>query len=407
MAGDAVFLYFCKDTTVGPISKALHTSFYIAGKLKFRERVATAAVSVSFVVMIVAVAVSSGFRQEIRKGISALAGDIRLESAVADFINADSPMKWSASFLDSLRAVEGVKEAVPVLYRAGIVKADTQIQGVLVKASDDRLDSLAVTIPARLASLLKIGAGDRLLTYFVGEKVKVRKFRVEAVEEGLLTNDEQLVIHAGKADLRRVNGWEEDECSSVELRVEDGWNNRKDLEEMVLKISGLLAESGGDRADLTARSSYQNFPQIFAWLDLIDNNLLLILLLMTVEAGFNMVSGLLILLFRNISTIGILKTVGMDNRSVALVFLKAASDIALRGMLYGNAVALPLCGLQWKFHLLHLDPTNYFLSYVPVHIHLPQLLGAELLSYLLIMVLLLLPCLFVSRVDPARSVRAQ
>jgi len=132
-----------------------------------------------------------------------------------------------------------------------------------------------------------------------------------------------------------------------------------------------------------------------------------ILLLMIVVAGFNMISGLLIMLFRNISTIGTLKAVGMTNRGVAEVFLRVAARIVLKGMLIGNALALGFCLLQGSTHLLKLNPENYYVSFVPVSINLPYIIVADVLAFVVIMLLLLIPCLFIAKVDPAETVRVK
>ena len=154
-----------------------------------------------------------------------------------------------------------------------------------------------------------------------------------------------------------------------------------------------------------ATAAQDRYPQLFAWLNLLDFNVLFILILMTVVAGFNMISGLLIVLFRNIPTIGTLKTLGMGDRTISAVFLRVASGVVLKGMAVGNILALLFCLIQGTTHLIRLNPENYFVSYVPVHVNLPLILGADLVSLLAIMALLTLPTLFISRVDPATTVR--
>ena len=139
---------------------------------------------------------------------------------------------------------------------------------------------------------------------------------------------------------------------------------------------------------------------------MIDFNVMIILILMTIVAGFNMISGLLILLFRNISTIGTLKSLGMTDRNISEVFLRASAVVVLKGMLIGNAVALLFCFIQGNTHFIPLNPENYFLSYVPVSVNVPWIIAADVISFIVIMLLLLIPCLFVSRVDPAKTVRA-
>ena len=159
---------------------------------------------------------------------------------------------------------------------------------------------------------------------------------------------------------------------------------------------GTLAE------DYYVTSSRQSYPQVFDWLRLLDFNVLIILVLMTVVAGFNMVSGLLIMLLRNISTVGTLKTLGMDNRSVGRLFVRIGAKAVLKGMLTGNALALLFCWIQGTWHLIPLDPANYFVSWVPVHVNLLWMLGADAAAFLGILALLWLPSRVIARHRPRR-----
>ena len=154
-------------------------------------------------------------------------------------------------------------------------------------------------------------------------------------------------------------------------------------------------------------ASVDRFGQLFDWLGLLDFNVAAILILMTIVAGFNMISGLLILLFRNISTIGMLKTLGMSNGGVARVFMLVSARLVLTGMLAGNALALLFCLIQDKTHLVRLDPDNYFVSAVPVGIDLPSILGADLIAAIAILLLMSLCSLFISNVDPSETVRTE
>jgi lipoprotein-releasing system permease protein len=140
---------------------------------------------------------------------------------------------------------------------------------------------------------------------------------------------------------------------------------------------------------------------------MIDFNVFFILLLMTVVAGFNMISGLLIMLFENTSTIGLLKSLGMTDKAIAKVFLSSSAVLTLKGMAMGNAIAILFCIIQSSTHLLKLDPVNYFVSFVPVRMNLGLVLAADAGAFIVIMLLLLIPCLFISKVDPAETVRVK
>ena len=377
---------------------------FISERLKFQGGIATVSVAISFLVIIIAVAVTAGFRTEMKKGITAISGDIQLTSPDMNYMSEDSPVLLSRTdFADSLPEV---RDRIPAVYRAGIVKSGENIHGVLFKGTPDGPDSLGVRIPDRLAKMLGLKPGDRLLSYFIGEKVKVRNFTVREIYPTVIPGDNNLIVFVGLEDMQRLNGWSTDEVSAVEVRLNSAIIGNMELASLDISTR-LLATVPEDEDVPLATTAARKFNTIFSWLDLLDLNAVLILVLMTIVAGFNMISGLLIMLFRNISTIGLLKALGMKDKKISEVFLRVASNVVLKGMFIGNLTGFGICAIQSTTHLLKLNPENYFLSYVPVQLNVPLILAADLLAYLLIMALLLIPALFVSRVDPAKTVRAQ
>ena len=375
--------------------------------------IAMVSIAISYLIMIIAVAVSSGFREDIRDGISDLAGDVQLLPADMNFISDSSPISSDLGYIGDIESLPEVREIVPAIYRAGIVKKGENIHGVLFKGvprdhGEADTVKLGVTVPSRLCDLVGIGVGDKMLSYFIGENVKVRNFVVTGTYDGIMDGTDNIVILADIEDIRRLNGWAPDEVSTLEIGLAPAYRNTPGMMAATDRIGMMiLEESSPDDDPMVATSVISRYPQIFDWLDLIDFNVLFILVLMTIVAGFNMISGLLIMLFRNISTIGTLKSLGMTDRSIAKVFLKVASVIVLKGMAIGNAVALLICGIQKWTHVLKLNPENYFVPFVPIHLNIPMIITADVLSFVVIMVLLLIPCLFISRVDPAQTVRAQ
>ena len=374
--------------------------------MKFQGKAAMVTIAVASFVIIIAVAVSGGFRHELRKGVASLAGDIQITSPYMNFIGEDHPVTLGDELETAIGSMPGVDHIVPAVYRAGIIKSGSNIHGVVFKGIPGGGDSLRVKIPERLSAMLGIGPGDRMLAYFIGDKVKARQFTVESTYDDILGSDDNLVVYAGIEDMRRVNGWDPDKASAIEVILEDNWRSSDRMEYLTDEIGAeILFGEGID--SMVATSAARRYPQIFSWLDLIDFNVLIVLVLMVAVAGFNMISSLLIMLFRNISVIGTLKAMGMTDRQISAVFLIIASSAALKGMLAGNILAFLFCIVQNATHFVKLDPANYFVSAVPVHLNALQVIGADLLAYILIMLLLLLPCLFVSRVDPAKTVRVQ
>jgi lipoprotein-releasing system permease protein len=385
-----------------------HTIF-IASRLKFRRRIVTISVAVSYFVMIIAMAVSSGFRCEVRNALSLLGGDIQLCPANLNFLDEARPVDAAPSYLPLLEEVDGVESVEPVVYRAGIVKLGDNIQGVMVKGvpSSDST-SLSVSIPRRLSEIGGIGVGDKMLTYFVGEKVKVRNFTVASIYDPAVEAEDRLVVYADMKDMQRLNGWSSDQASLLEIRMKPRYRDEANIEAATQEVGFIAyAHATDEMGDVFASSTPSRYPQLFDWLDLLDFNVLFVLVLMMLVAGFNMISGLLITLFENISTIGVFKAMGMTHGSIAKVFLVSSASTVLKGMLVGNAVAVVFCLLQDWLHLLKLDPVNYFVSFVPVEMDIVSILSVDLISFALIMLLLLVPCSFISRIDPADTVRVR
>lgn len=381
---------------------------FIAGRLCFGGNMAMVSIAISFFIIIIAVAVSSGFRTEIRNGISYISGDIRITRPDMNFAGTAEPLSMNSYALEGIDSIEGVAEVIPAAYRAGIVKNDDKICGVVFKGTKAGGDCLKVSIPSRLADILDLEVGDPILAYFVGDKIKARKFRIQSIYTSILSGDDNLLIFCGLSDIQRINGWSENEISAEEIILEGKYKNEAMIKSKTDEIgTRILIRTAKDESAPVASSSINRFPQLFSWLDLIDTNVLFILVLMTLVAGFNMISGLLILLFRNISTIGILKSMGMTDRHISEVFIRVSFVLVLKGMLIGNALAFIFCSVQGFAHIIKLNPDNYFLSYVPIHINPLLIAAADLVSFLIIMLLLLIPSLFVLKVDPAKTVRAQ
>lgn len=372
---------------------------FIAGRLRFKGRMAVVAIAISFFIMIISVAISSGFSREVRSAVSRISGDILISNSAADWYTDAYPIAGCDSIAAMAMKVPGATSAEPAVYRAGIIKDGSRIYGALFKGSRSDTASMAVRIPSSLAKTLHKQPGDDITAYFISDRVKVRRFRISSVYGNTVDTGGYMIIEASLADMQRLNGWNSDEVSAIEL-VLDG--KRYSRMEMQAK-----AAQAGMLTGLAATASTDTYRQMFDWLDLIDYNVYAIIVLMTIVAGFNMISGLLILLFRSISAIGTLKSMGMTDRSIAGVFLRVAARLAGTGMLFGNAAALLFCIIQGATKLIKLNPENYFVSFVPVEINLPAILLADAAAFMVIMLLLLIPSVFISKIDPSRTAKTE
>lgn len=397
----------------------MDASLFIGRRLRFKGKIVMASIAVSFLVMIIAVTVSSGFRHELRSGLASVTGDIQLIRPDMNYLDEGTPVDTDLSYMPVLNGMEQIDEVVPVICRAGIVKQEEDIYGVFIKgvprgtvaqydAVPDSLN-LGVAVPSSFAEVSGCREGDRLLVYFIGDRMKVRQFNVAHVYEAGVDVDGRYMIYADIEDMRRLNGWSDGQASMLEIRLKPSYRgDEASISEAADEIGFVINSHETEEDDsLISISSASRYPQVFGWLDLIDFNVLFILLLMTVVAGFNMISGLLIMLFENISTIGLLKSVGMTDKAIAKVFLSTSSVLLLKGMAIGNALALLFCLIQDRTHILKLDPENYFVSFVPVHVDMGTILLADAIAFVVILALLTIPSLFISKVDPADTVRVK
>ena len=383
---------------------------FISGKIRFKGYLTLICVAVSYLVMIIAVAVSSGFRTEIRKSLGEIYGDVRITPMEEDLATGVVSVPRHPAFLEELQQLYCVESVNPCVSRAGIVKQGDLVDGVLFKGAEDISfpDSIAfpLAIPSRLSQMLEISQGDQLTAYFVGEKTVVRKFTVCRIYDAVLSSDNQLVCMPSLPVMQRVNSWDSEQVSAFELRLKKEFRNSDDDSLCGMDIaSTVYTFSSEDEPTFISRTLSQSYPTIFSWFSFLDLNVLVLLVLMTIVAGFNVISGLLILLFENISTIGLLKAMGMTDKGIAAVFMRSAGLLTLRGMAIGNALALAFCLLQDSTHLLKLNPANYFLSFVPVHIDWSGILIADAISLIVILLLMLIPSLFIAKVDPASTIR--
>mgnify|MGYP003312340694 CR=1 FL=1 len=230
----------------------MNTSLFISKRIRFKGGLAMVCIAISYLVMIIAVSVSSGFRREIRSGISTLSGDVRLTPPNLNVLDHSRPIEKNPSYLSRVEEVEGVEAVVPAVYMAGIIKQGTDIYGVLFKAVSDGVGG--VSIPRTLAEKAGVDVGESLTAYFVGERVNARKFDVVSVYDSMIEADDKLVVYADMADLQRLGGWSSDQVSAMEIILDRlGWtavetfqtiHNYIDVNEMILRKGAVSAKAG-------------------------------------------------------------------------------------------------------------------------------------------------------------------
>ena len=396
---------------------------FISSKLDRRGNfIALFSVALSIAVMVVAICVTTGFKGRIRALTTGFSGSIVLAPPGEGPLNENHPFTEKFSYRGELEGLRFVESLSPTAFRSGVVKAGNAIHGLYFKGVDSLYDfsfysdalvdgalpslggriSSDVLISDELSALLGIKTGDRLQAFFVGDDVKARNFTVCGVFDARLEDLGRQFVLVDIRQVRRLAGWEEGESSAVEIRIKPS-KSIESARDAVENIA-MASTSEGD-PPLFALSVKQLYSNLFDWLRLLDFNVLLILLLMSLVAGFNMLSALLIILLRQTSSIGVLKSLGMTDRDVTRTYLRLSSSLVLKGLAAGNLFGLGLALLQYFTRIMRLDPESYFVSYVPIGFNIPVLILVNVGAYAVIMLLLSLTSRFISRIEPSKSIK--
>lgn len=386
--------------------------------------IAWISVGLSIAVMIVAICVVDGFKSTIRSKAEGFMGSVMLVVPGESPVNSLYPFTDSLSYIEEIKSVRGVAAVQPVAYTSALLKTDTDIDGLYLKGIDSLYDisffrnclvegslpdysgriSSDVLISRSTASRMGYGVGDALTAYFIGNEVKVRKLNVCGIFEAGIDDIDSRFAVADIRQVRRINGWGANEVSTLEIHP----SGKVDMDRLTREVEAIEFSSMDDSDPaLFVTSAKKVYGNLFDWLSLLDLNVLMILLLMILVAGFNMISAVLIILFEKIQMIGLLKSLGMTTKEVGKVFLLRSWSIVGKGLIWGNLFGIALCLVQKYTHFIKLDRSSYFVDWVPVGIDIPKLVLLNVVASVLIMLLISISTVFISKVSPDKTLKVE
>jgi lipoprotein-releasing system permease protein len=412
----------------------LNTEFFIAKKLAFSKdnkpvkvmaRIAMLSITLSIAVMIVSTSVLSGFKIQLKAKISGFNSHLRISNLDSNYSFDTSPIFNDYEFLDSIAGLPYVKHIQQYAYKGGIIQANNDIQGVVLKGIGTDFDwsffqqymidgeiftvndpavSNNVIISESLSNLLNLKIGDTFHMYFVQEPMRVRPFTITGLYNTYFEEMDKTFVICDIRHIRRLNQWDNNQVSGMEIMLHKLGNMDKAYKQ-IDNMVGYLTFKDGSRLEVTTLRNA--FPEIFNWLAILDMNVLIILIIMIIVAGFNMISSLLIMLLEKISMIGILKSMGMLDSNIRKIFVYRSSMIVLRGLLYGNILGLSLCLIQQFFGIIHLDPKSYFFSTAPVNINCLNIIVLNICSFVFITLTQIIPTVIITRISPDKTMKKE
>ncbi len=387
------------------------------------SKIATVSIAISTAVMVVAIAIVIGFKKEIREKITGFNAPIQITKLSINSSLEIPPLEKSWVPIGDIKKIANVKSIHPYTIKAGLIKTDEEIQGVILKGVDSTYDwsffsstlvegrlpnyscsstSNEVLISRINASKLKLKLGDKIKTYFVQNPIRMRPFEVVGIYDSNFQEFDSKYVVSDLRHTQKLNNWDSTQYAGFEVLL-DNFDKLSTTSQQVIDIAGYRMLKDGSR--LRIENIKESMANIFDWLSLQDMNALVVLTLMIFVAGINMITGILILLLDRIRMIGVLKALGMSPKSLRRVFIYLSSSIVLKGLLWGNVVGLSLSLIQKYTGVLKLEESTYYLSSVPISIDIPSILLLNLATFLLLAMFMLIPLVIINRISPSEIIR--
>lgn len=379
--------------------------------------ISIAGVALGIVVMIVAIAITTGYKQVIREKVVSMGSHIRISNYDMNYSFEPVPFDKNQDFVEEIRQMPQVQSLQCFSTKSGVIKTNDQVEGIVLKGIDgtfdtthfrqnllegaflnvnDTVPSKEILISKTMSQRLKLSIGDKVRTYFVQDPPMQRNFTVAGIyETGLPEYDKQFAL----VDLRQVqklNQWDSNMVGGMEILLRD-FNEIDDLGD---KIDGKVGYK------LKAETIKQIFPEIFQWIALFDTNVVVLLIITFFVCLITMMSTFFIIVIEQTSAIGILKTLGMKTKAVVRLFVAIASNILIRGLIWGNVLAFAIGLAQQQWHWIKLDAATYYVSYVPIQFNLPLILALNLGVFVLCVAALTIPAYVVARkISPLTAIK--
>ena len=387
-------------------------------------QIATLGVAIGLAVMIVTVSVVLGFKHTIRDKVIGFGSHIQLENMML----ISTQLELTDSATDLLGNMAGVKHIQRYATAQGILKTDSDFLGVAFKGVGEDYDTTFLSehiidgkmplfsstksgnkllISKVTADKLQLNAGDRIFAYFItNEGVKARRFTVEGVYQTNMTKFDQALCFTDIYTTRKLNGWDSTSLySGAEMTVEDIQLLEPIAYDVAQQVKIINADISDPLETIESKTIQEAYPQIFTWLQLLDLNVWIILVLMVCVAGFTMISGLLIIILERTQMIGILKALGARNKTIRHTFLWFATFIIGRGLLFGNVIGIAIVLLQQHFSIITLDPATYYVKEAPMELNIPVIVALNIATLLTSLFVLIAPSYLISFIRPAKSMR--
>ncbi len=379
-------------------------------------KVGIASVALGLSALLISFSVLFGFKNTIKNKLFSISSHIQVSKITLNRSFEEVSMTNNSEINSYLAKNPEISTVNVAANKSAILKSETEIAGVVLKGIDRNFNwstfdmnlsegkvfqhkgttySNDILISRKLKDQLNVKLNDEILIYFIQDPPRARKLHITGIyETGIEEIDQNYII--GDINLiRKINGWNDNEIGHYEIYLKDFSH----LDQVAAQLADDLPQ------DYQISPITKMLPQFFEWFNLLDRNIILVIILIIAVASFNMISVLLIMIMERTPMIGLLKSIGALNSLIRGIFIRNGLKIIIKGLLAGNIIGLGLCFIQDKFKLLHLDPENYYMSFVPVEWNWPVFLIVNVVTLLIIGMILIIPTFVTSRVSPVEALK--
>jgi lipoprotein-releasing system permease protein len=400
----------------------MNIALYLAKKIQHTKnqtfssiiiKVGTASIAIAVSVLILSFFILLGFKNTIKKKLFSQTSNIQVNKITLNRSFEEATMTNNLVFFNKTIKLPEVKSANKVALKSVILKSEEEISGVILKGIDKNYDweefgqnivegrklkaegQNEILISRKIASELQLKLNQDLLVYFIQNPPRARKLKIVGIYDTNVEELDQVYVLTNLSMIQKINNWQNGEFGHYEIFIKD----INQMDAVKNKLLNIFPQ------EFEVLKVTEILPQFFDWFSLLDRNIVMVIGLIIIVAAFNMISVLLIMIMERTPMIGLLKAIGTQNYQIRNIFLANSSKIILWGLLWGNIIGLGLSFLQWKYKLMKLDATNYYMNFVPIEWNWLVVLIVNIGAFVVVLAISYLPSLIIRRISPVEALK--
>lgn len=411
----------------------MNISVYIAKRITFSSnnkkklsnsvlRIAISVVALGMAVMLITVSTVTGFKNEIYRKLVGFQAHITIKNRDINDTYEAEPVSIKQSFYPNITSHKGISHIQVFATKLGIIKAKTEVHGVVLKGTgkdynwdflkehlvNGRLPNVKtekksneILISKTIADLLNYKLGDKVFVYFIQNPPKARAFVISGMYSTGMDEQDKMSVFCDIRHIQKINNWNKNQITGFEIFI-DNFNELQSMTKFVEdEVSSIVNDDG---SMLRVSNFIKDNEFIVQWLELSKINVKVILILMIIVAVLSMVAALFTIILERTNMIGILKSMGANNLTIIKIFIYNGAILIIKGLFFGNIIALIILYIQDYYNIIPLDPKLYYVDSVPVEFNFYHIALLNIGTLIISTIVLIFPALLVSKIDPAKTI---